>query len=215
MITHWVPQLLASALLAAEPALPSLKEVMNHLDDLYRAKSSHATMKMKIVTEFFDRELTLESWSKGDDEALVVVRAPARESGTATLRSKDGLWSYAARADRLIRIPTGMLSESWMGSHLTNEDLVRDTDYDKDYESALAWVDEGGKRLLRVEMTPRPDTPIVYSKLVYLLDADGWLPYRMEAYDKDKVVRTTTFSNPKTVAGRKVPMLMKVVPAAK
>src|SRR5690606_41839939 len=123
-----------------------LEDVTRHLDELSRANSAHAIMTMTVVRARGTRELTLESWTKGKELALVVIGAPAREAGTATLRTEEGLWSYGARADRLIRIPTGLLSESWIGSPLTNDDLIRETSYVADYESSLAWGERDGSR---------------------------------------------------------------------
>jgi hypothetical protein len=113
----------------AQVPVPDVSRVMDYIDDLYRAQSSYSSMRMTVVRERGTRELELEAWSKGDDETLIVIRSPAREAGTATLRTEDGLWNYAPRADRLIRIPTGLLSDSWMGSHFTNDDLMRETSY--------------------------------------------------------------------------------------
>jgi hypothetical protein len=97
----------AAAALPAQEPLPALDDVVRHLDEMYRYDSSHAVMTMTVVRERGTRELTLESWSRGEDDALIVIRAPSREAGTATLRTEEGLWNYAPRADRLIRIPTG------------------------------------------------------------------------------------------------------------
>ena len=69
-------------------------------------------MTMTVSKTRLTRELTLEEWSRGQDRALIVIREPAREAGTATLRTEEGLWNYAPRTDRLIRIPTGLLAES-------------------------------------------------------------------------------------------------------
>lgn len=197
---------------SAQP-LPDLDDVIQHLDDLYRANSSHATMTMSVVRARGTRELTLESWTKGKDRALVVIRAPSREAGTATLRTEEGLWSYGARADRLIRIPTGLLSESWMGSHLTNDDLMRETSYQEDYESSLSWTERDGTRYLQVTMTPRPDAPVVYTRVACLLTPDEWTPVRYEFYDGDRLVRTMSFEDVRQVAGRRLPMRMVVQPA--
>lgn len=197
----------------AQERLPSLDDVIAHLDDLYRSSSSHAIMTMTVVGDRGTRELRLESWSRGADDALIVIRAPSREAGTATLRTEEGLWNYAPRADRLIRIPTGLLSDSWMGSHFTNDDLMRETSYDEDYESALSWTTRDGERYLQVTMTPRPEAPVVYTKLVFLLTADDWTPTLWEYYDEGEVVRTMTFDEVRTVAGRALPMRMTLVPA--
>lgn len=196
----------------AQDALPSVEEVMDHVDDLYRAASSHARMRMTVVNERGSRELELESWSRGDDEGLVVIRAPAREAGTATLRTEDGLWNYAPRADRLIRIPSGLLSESWMGSHFTNDDLMRETSYLDDYDATLDRVERDGETYLRASLVPRPDAPVVYSRLVFLVRPDDWVPVRAEYWDDGEVVRTMRFEDVETVAGRPIPMTMVLVP---
>lgn len=194
------------------PALPDVDSVLDHLDELYRSSSAHATMEMTIVRERGARTLRLESWSRGEEDALIVIRAPAREAGTATLRTEEGLWNYAPRADRLIRIPSGLLSESWMGSHFTNDDLVRETSYDEDYRASLSWTERDGTRYLQVTLTPRPGAPVVYTELRFLLTPDEWIPVRWEYLDEGEVVRVMTFSDVRTVDGRPLPMQLVIRP---
>lgn len=197
----------------AVPALPDVAEVVRHLDDLYQATSSHAVMRMTVVRERGTRELTLEAWSRGDDEALIVIREPAREAGTATLRTEEGLWNYAPRADRLIRIPSGLLSESWMGSHFTNDDLLRETSYLDDHRASLSWAEESGRRLIRLDLVPDPDLPVVYTRLVFFLDPSGWIPVRGEYHDGDELVRTMIFTDVARIAGRPIPLRLVLQPA--
>ena len=203
---------LAGAVRGASQELPDVDALLDYLDELYRSQSSHALMTMTIVRERGTRELTLESWSIGEDQALIVIRGPAREAGTATLRSEDGLWNYAPRADRLIRIPTGLLSDSWMGSHFTNDDLVRETSYDDDYQASVEWVEEDGGRFLRAVLIPRPDAPVVYTRIDYLLSADEWTPLRTDFYDGDELIRTMRYDEVRSVAGRPIPMRMILDP---
>lgn len=198
---------------ASAQTLPDVQQVIDRLDDLYRSQSSHSVMTMTVVRDRGTRELTLEAWSKGDEEMLVVIREPSREAGTATLRTKEGLWNYAPRADRLIRIPRGLLSEAWMGSHFTNDDLMRETSFLDDYEASLSTTERDGRRYLQATLVPRPDAPVVYTRLVYLLTPDEWLPVLAEYYDEDEVVRTLEFSDVRTVAGRRIPMVMELRPA--
>ena len=207
--------LLASPTVATEPPLPSVRQVVDRLNDLYRVDSSEADLTMKVVTDRYRRELTLHSWTRGKEEALIVVRAPAREAGAATLRSKEGLWIYAPRADRLVRLPSALLSESWMGSHFTNEDLVRETDFVRDYDTTLAWKEEGGKRVLQATLVPKPKTPVVWSRVVYLLDPNDLLPLRADFYDRDRISRALAFADPHVVSGRRVPFTLQMVPADK
>lgn len=193
-------------------ALPTTKEVMDKLDDLYRSTSSHGTVEMTIVNARGTRKLTIEMWSKGEDNALIVIRQPAREAGTATLKLEDGLWNYAPRADRLIRIPSGLLSDAWMGSNFTNDDLMRETSMEKDYSTTLSWTKEAGTKYLQATMIPKPDAPVVWDKVVYRLTEKEWLPVDARFYDKDKLVRTMTFSDIKEMGGRRIPAVMTLQP---
>ena len=204
---------LCTAPVGTDAPLPPLAGVIRTVNDLYRAGSSGARMTMTVVTARFTRELELRSWTRGKKEALVAVLAPAREAGMATLRTDEGLWSYAPRADRLVRIPTSLLADGWMGSHFTNDDLIRETDFTSDYDAALAWSEDGGRRVLQVTLVPKPGAPVVWSRVVYLLDPLDDLPLRAEYRDGDRVARTLTFSDPHEVHGRRIPFTLLMVPA--
>jgi outer membrane lipoprotein-sorting protein len=198
-----------------EKPLPTVKEVTKKLDELYRSDSSHSTVTMEVLNDRGLRTLELEQWTQGKDDALIVIRSPAREAGTATLKNKEGLWNYAPRADRMIRVPSGMLSDSWMGSHMTNDDLVRESDYDEDFKTSLSWVKEAGKTYLRATMTPLPKAPVVWEKIEYLLDADDWYPVRADYFDHGKMLRRMEFKDTREVDGRKIPFIMNLLPLDK
>ncbi|MCO4763114.1 MAG: outer membrane lipoprotein-sorting protein [Myxococcales bacterium] len=200
---------------AADAPLPTVKTVVQKLDDLYRSKTSKATMTMKVVKRRRTRALTMEMWTRGQDQALIVIRKPAREAGTATLKNKDELYNYAPRADRLIRIPSGLLGSSWMGSHFSNDDLVRETSWDRDYATKLSWQTDGGKRALLATMTPKPGAPVVYTKVLFFMDAKHFTPVRTEFYDRKKLIRTMRYEDVRVVAGRRIPHRMILQPAKK
>lgn len=192
--------------------LPTVDDVMDYLDDLYRAESSHAVLAMEIVTSNWSRTLEMESWSRGEDLAVVVIRSPAREAGTATLKTDEGLWNYAPRADRLMRVPTGMMSDGWMGSHVTNEDIMRESDYVDDYDTTLAWGEEAGERVIVASSIPRETAAVVYSRIEYVMTADRWTPVRTEFFDGDELVRSFHYSDVRDIDGKPIPMRMEIVP---
>jgi hypothetical protein len=200
---------------AGQVPLPDVDTVMDYIDDLYRSESAYSRMRMTVVRERGTRELEMESWSRGDDEALIVIRSPAREAGAATLRTEEGLWNYAPRADRLIRIPSGLLSESWMGSHFTNDDLVRETSYLDDYDATLTMGELDGVIHFKATLIPKPDAPVVYTELVFYVTTDDWVPVRSEYYDEGELVRAWAFDEIQTISGKKIPMRMTIVPVDK
>ncbi len=195
-----------------EPVLPTVDELMDHLNNLYRAESSHAEITMDVVTENWSRSLEMESWSQGEDLALIVIRSPAREADTATLKTEDGLWTYAPRAGRLMRIPGGMMSEGWMGSHFTNEDIMRESDYVDDYETTVEWHDEEGTRYIKTISVPLPSAAVVYTRIEYLMTVDGWTPVRTDFYDGDELMRTFLYRDVRDINGTPVPFDLEIVP---
>ena len=200
---------------AGQTQTPDVDEVMDYIDDLYRSESSYSRMRMTVERERGTRELEMEAWTRGDDNALIVIRSPAREAGAATLRTEEGLWNYAPRADRLIRIPSGLLSESWMGSHFTNDDLMRETSYLDDYDASLSTEEREGVQYLKATLTPKPDAPVVYSRLVFFIIPEDWVPVRAEYYDDEDLVRAMTFENVETISGKQIPLRMTVLPSDK
>lgn len=196
-----------------DEALPSVEEVNAHLDKLYRSESAESKMTMTIKRDERERELSVQGFSQGEERGLFVITSPAREAGTATLRTSEGLWNYAPRADRLMRVPSGMLSEDWMGSHLTNDDLVRETSFEEDFEVELSWGERDGERVLQATMVPREGAPVTYSKIEYALDAEAWTPIEAVYFDGEEAVRTITFSDVKEVDGRPIPHQVEVRPA--
>ena len=129
-----------------------------------------------------------------------------------TLRTVDGLWNYAPRADRLIRIPTGLLSDAWMGSHFSNDDLMRETSYLDDYDAEMAWVELDGISYLRATLTPKPDAPVVYSQMVFFITPESWVPVRCEYYDDGELIRFMSFEDIRVISGKNIPMRMILQP---
>ena len=109
-------------------------EIIDRVDRLMRGESSIARFTMDIRTENWDRSLTLRAWSLGTEHALIRVETPQKEAGTATLRAGQEVWNYLPRVDRTIKVPSSMMMGSWMGSHFTNDDLVKESRLVDDYE---------------------------------------------------------------------------------
>ncbi len=130
MKTLWLGAL--GALLLSTAALAQAQEIdgkaiLRQLDDLYRGQSSVARTTMHIKTEHWERTLEMQAYSKGTERSLVRIVRPKQEEGTATLKVEDNIWNYLPKTRRVMKIPASMMMGSWMGSHFTNDDLVRES----------------------------------------------------------------------------------------
>ena len=100
--------------------------LIRHIETQYQGRSSHGKITMEIKTRHWQRTLVMEAWSEGRDRFLTRILEPRKERGTGTLKVADDIWNYFPRIDRLVKIPSSMMGDRWMGSHLTNDDLVKE-----------------------------------------------------------------------------------------
>ena len=201
-------------------AQPSVSEVLHDLDQLYRSDDSHADMSMHIVTEHWERTLSMETWSLGRDKTFIRVLSPARQAGSATLRIGSEMWNYLPNTNSTVRIPPSMMTGSWMGSDITNNDIVKEITYADDYtaeyitDSAITGDPVEGQ--LYLKLTPKPSTAVVWSYIVCAISTDPTLPVWEKYYDRhDSLIKTVTFSDVETMSGRTIPTVMQVIPADK
>lgn len=193
------------------------QEVLEKIDDLWRASSSNARLQMEVKTKHYTRTMIMDSWSKGREKSLVRIVLPLKEKGTVSLKNGNTMYTYLPKTDRVIRLTSGMMMGSWMGSHFTNDDLVKESRLSDDYEPEITF--EGvrdGQDVIEFALLPKPDAPVVWGKIVITVRADDYLPIDSIYYDEDMVVaRTLTFRDIKEMGGRMIPAVLHMVPADK
>jgi len=172
---------------------------------------------MTVATRQWKRTTELRIWSEGTDKVLIRVEAPKKDQGTATLRVGDNIWNYLPKIDRVIRIPTSMMMASWMGSHFTNDDLVKESRLIRDYD---VWIDFEGPRdgveVYEFRLTPRPEAPVVWGKIEYQVRKADLMPTWAKFYGEDgELKRTATFSEYEEMDGRLIPTRMRMSPEDK
>lgn len=192
-------------------------EVLEIIDDLWRAGSSEAQLQMEVRTEHYTRTMVMDSWTKGKDKSVVRIVKPLKEKGTVSLKNGNTMYTYLPKTDRVIRLTSGMMMGSWMGSHFTNDDLVKESRLSEDYFPEITF--EGardGQRIMEFALLPKPDAPVVWGKIVITVYSDNYLPIESQYYDEDMVLaRTLTFGDIKEMGGRTIPAVMHMVPADK
>lgn len=206
-------------LLVVAPALhaQSGKQIVDAVDRLLRGKSSRGTVEMEIVTEHWSRTMRLRIWSLGTEDALVRVLSPAKDAGTATLKVGNDIWNYLPNVDRTIKLPASMMGTSWMGSHFTNDDLVKESHLVDDYDITIAYRGlRDGTPVWEFNLTPKPEAPVVWGRIVEQVRQRDTMPVWGKYYDDHgTLARTITFSDFKKMGGRLVPATLTVQPADK
>ena len=209
--------LLAATVAHADEASDRAREILEEVDDLYRSGSSYAKMSMEVKTKHYERSMTMEVWTSGKEKSLIRILSPRKEKGTSTLKSGKSIYTYLPKTDRTIRLSSGMMLGSWMGSHFTNDDLVKESRMSEDYDAKVTF--EGtrdGVAVIEITLIPKPDAAVVWGKIVSTVRQADKLPMTHVYYDEDMVVaRTMVFSKIKEMSGKQLPSVMEVRPADK
>jgi hypothetical protein len=212
--------LLAGALLfigSAPLQAMEVDELIRHIDRLWRGETSRANMSMTVKTRRYERTMTMEAWSRGKDYSLVLIREPVKDKGIATLKVEENIWNYLPKINRVTKVPSSMMSGSWMGSHFTNDDLVKESTFEDDYDSTITFEGErDGKAIYEMTAMPKPDAAVVWGKVVMLISQQSLAPFEARYYDEEGVlIRTMVFDQPQLIDGRTVPMRMSLQPEEK
>lgn len=196
----------------AETKRPDAVELARFLDRLNSADSSHAKVTLEVKKPGYERSITMESWSRGTEDFLIRILSPAQQKGQVTLKQKGRLWSFMPRLDRVIRLPSGVMGSSWMGSYFTYDDLSRASHYDEDYTLRYENKEGGPEWILALE--PKPTAPVVWSKLIFYIRAVDRMPTRCDFLDEEGTVqRSLHFGDYRRVQGRLVPFKMELRPS--
>ncbi|MDR0306368.1 MAG: outer membrane lipoprotein-sorting protein [Chitinispirillales bacterium] len=193
-------------------------EVVQKSEDLLHSRSSKSDVTMTISRPSWTRELSIRSFSLEDDYAMIYILSPARDMGTSFLKRRIELWQWSPSISRVTKIPPSIMSQPWMGSDFTNDDLVRSASVVNDYTHSFLsdTVSEDGGTAWRVELIPKPTAPVVWSKVIMWITKDDYIRRRVEFFDeRGTLMSVMVLENVKKMGGRTIPTKMTMTPRDK
>jgi outer membrane lipoprotein-sorting protein len=194
----------------------SATEIVRKTDEKFKGEQSgYSVMSMTIVRPTWERTVEFKSWAKENDYALTVITAPAREKGQTFLKRKNEMWSWNPSINRLIKLPPSMMSQGWMGSDYTNDDLLRESSVVDDYTHSLEEdqiVD--GRKCYKIKLTAKKNADIMWGSQIWWVDKKEFISLKAELYDEDGyLVRSEIASDLKIMDGRLLPTHIELIPA--
>ncbi len=188
------PATLLMLVIATTPAAdsdPEARAIVRQAIDHWRGQSSYSEMTMVIHRPDWERSMSLRAWTEGDDRSLVRVTAPAKDRGNATLIDGDNLWTFSPRVNRIIKIPSSMMGQSWMGSDFSNRDVSRADDIIDQYDHRLLGTETiDGQDVYRIEAIPHETAAVVWGREELEIRADH-VVRRHRFFDQDGVLVKT------------------------
>lgn len=193
--------------LNASSLAQTAEEIITKAENAIKGKTAIGFVSMTVKTPDYERTLKMENWWIGNEKALIVIKSPKKEAGNKTLKIGNEMWNYLRNTGTTIKIPPSMMLQSWNGSDFTNDDLVRESNLNEDYFIRLIGSEAvEGNNCWKIELTPKPDAPVVWGKLEYWVSKQEILPVRVNYYDENsKLVRHMLFSENKKFSGRIIP----------
>lgn len=204
-------------LLTSLPAFAQVdvKDIIRKTEEKRRGiESSQAEITMTIIRPEWTRSMSLKSWSKGDDYAMMLVTAPARDKGTATLKREKEVWNWMPTIERTIKLPPSMMSQSWMGSDFTNNDLVQEVSIIDDYDHKILKDSTiQGRACWKIQSIPHEGVAVVWGKIHAFIDKTDYLMLRSEYFDEDGyLVNILQASGIKNIGGRTFAAKLEMIP---
>ncbi|HEY0742723.1 MAG TPA: outer membrane lipoprotein-sorting protein [Chryseosolibacter sp.] len=193
------------------------QQVVQKATDKMRGETSQASLTIRTVRPTWNREMKVKTWTKGEKFAMIVVESPAKEKGVAFLKRNKEVWNWIPTLERSIKLPPSMMSQSWMGTDFTNDDLVKESSMVEDYDHSFRGdTIISGRNCHIIQMIPKPEAAVVWGKLIICIDKDDFIELHTRFYDEDgTLLNTMNAYDIKLMDGRLIPTRMEMIPADK
>jgi outer membrane lipoprotein-sorting protein len=210
-----ISALLTFCMLSATAWGQDVDEIIRRADEKFRGASSKGRLTMIIERPSWSREISMKTWSLGNDYSLIYITAPAKEEGQVFLKRENEMWNWVPTIERMIKIPPSMMMQSWMGSDFTNDDLVNASSLVEDYTNELIGNEiTEGFECYKIKLIPKTDAPVVWGKIIMWVSKEEYHWLKAEYYDEEEnLVNTEIMSEIKEMDDRVLPTRLEMLPA--
>jgi len=192
-------------------------EIVRKADEKMRGNTMQAEMIIKTTRPAWTREMQCKTWAKGTAFAIILIQSPVKDKGIVFLKRKKEVWNWMPTLERTIKLPPSMMSQSWMGTDFTNDDLVKESSVVEDYRHTIKGdtvIDN--RKCYIISMIPKPEAAVVWSEVLICIDKKEFLELHSRFYDEDgKLINTMNAYDVKMMDGRLIPTRIEMIPADK
>ncbi len=187
------------------------RDIIRKAMDHYRGQTSYSQMTMTIQRSDWQRSMTMQGWSEGDKKTLVRVTEPKKDAGNGTLSVDGNMWTYTPKINRVIKVPSSMMNQNWMGSDFSNRDISKDTAIIDDYDHTLLETGEqDGHTVWTIQSIPHEDAAVVWGREVLRI-RDDWVLLEQQFWDQDgELVKTLRAHEISEMGGRTLASVLRM-----
>ncbi|QOP42018.1 outer membrane lipoprotein-sorting protein [Sulfurimonas marina] len=188
-------------------------DIVKKLDENLRGSTIYIELTMKVVSSGHERVIKLENYSQGSEKSFVKITYPPRDRGITFLSLDNQMWQYVPKIERVIKIPPSMMLQKWMGSDISNDDIVKQSSLVEDYKPKIINKKEN---IVTLQLTPKEDAAVVWGKIDLQIDLNTYTSQKDTYYDEDgKIVRFFIYKDVKKYGKYYIPLYWRVEPYEK
>ncbi|WP_428737338.1 outer membrane lipoprotein-sorting protein [Sulfurimonas sp.] len=209
----FTPILLLISTLTFANTEQSAYDILKKVDENMRGQNVYMQMKIAITSSTHQRTMKVQTWAQGNKKSFVKTIYPPKDQGITFLSLDNQMWQYVPKIERVIKIPPSMMLQNWMGSDITNDDMVKQSSIVDDYDATILKTQNN---LVTLELIPKEDAAVVWGKIISVIDTSNYTNKKDTFYDEDGIeVRTFSYDKVKKVGKYYLPTYWKISPSDK
>jgi len=188
-------------------------EIIKKVEHNIQSDSGYSKITMVVTTARGERTMRMESWNRGNEKSFIKILYPKQDRGITFLKIDTTMWQYVPKIEKIIKIPSSMMMQSWMGSDFTNDDMAKESSIVKDYNAVISAEDE---KHYTLSLFPKEDAPVVWGKIVMQIEKENFVPLQAVYFDEDGIEqRVLYYSEVKVFGTHHLPTRMTLLPSNK
>ncbi len=118
---------------------------------------------------------------------------------------ENNMWTYSPKVNRVIKVPSSMMGQGWMGSDFSNKDVSRADDVIESYTHSIIGTEvSDGLTVYEIEAIPKEDAAVVWGKETLKIREDHVL-LEERFFDQDGIlVKALVASDIREMGGRTI-----------
>lgn len=189
-------------------AAPTPQQVLQYVDEVRAPDPNFIfTVQATLIEKPNASKNIFSVMVRESKKSLVLYREPVKQRGRVLLMDGPDMWIFIPGTSRALRISP---QQQLVGgvSHADIARVVFSLDYTAD---RLELVEENGKKLLKLFLTAKGNTPY---KSIVLYCTYNYEPVKAEFFSlSGKLLRTAHYENYQMVLGRNRPMSVRMISA--
>lgn len=209
--------ILGSMAMSMNTAALTAEQILERAEQKLAASTMVADMTIKIERPKWNKTMSLKTWAKGTEYAMAYVKGPEKDKGTVYLKAENDVYNYLPKIKKTIKLPATLLSQNWMGTDMSTDDLVKLTQITKDYDAKLTGSETvSGRDCYTIVLAPKATADVLWGQLILTIDKKDFIQLKTQFYDEDmELVNTMIGSEVKAMGGKTVASKMIMTPAGK